>query len=511
MSQIEQHVYRYSKAPIWELQRAYYEEQGIGAWQGDEVPSYITSNPLLAASYAEMIFGFLQDRARLGDTSETVTILELGAGSGRLAFHIMKELSELTAYAGIPIPPYRYVMSDLATGNVAFWQQHPGLIPFVEQGVLDFAVFDAVEDTELILTQSGIRIREGDLQQPLFIVANYFFDSIPQELIYVEDNQIYECLVAMELPEHAAQLSASDKLKQIACEYQYRKSAEYEQQSYRYRVLMELYAAKLEDSHVLFPEAGLRCLERLGQFSQEGFLLLTADKGDHRLESWEYNEPPELIHHGSFSLTANYHAISTYFEHNGALSLFTQHAYHHLNVGCILMLAEPLSYGHSRLAYRRFIEQFGPDDFITVKEWLDPYAPVLNIPEMLAFWRLSGYDTQFFLQNSKRLAELLISGEEADFGGIAQGIALMWRGYYPLDITHHLALESASLLYGMEMFQEALPYYLLTLKTYEDVSILYEMAICYYELNEAEKSKEFAQRTLAYDSIHEGALALLNL
>ena len=54
--------YRFSEAPIWNIQRKYYEEEGTKAWNNDQVPQYITSNPMIAAAYAEMIFGFLQDR-----------------------------------------------------------------------------------------------------------------------------------------------------------------------------------------------------------------------------------------------------------------------------------------------------------------------------------------------------------------------------------------------------------------------------------------------------------------
>ncbi|WP_315971294.1 class I SAM-dependent methyltransferase [Paenibacillus sp. N3.4] len=170
------HIYRFSEAPIWDLQRSYYQEQGIHAWQSEEVPQYITNNPIIAVAYAEMIIGFLQDRIRLGDATEPFTILELGAGSGRLAFHILKELCELRDYSGLSLPPFRYVMSDLAVKNIAYWQQHSSLLPFVQQGVLDFATFDAVRDTEIHLTQADIRIQPGDLQQPLMVIANYFFD-----------------------------------------------------------------------------------------------------------------------------------------------------------------------------------------------------------------------------------------------------------------------------------------------------------------------------------------------
>lgn len=58
--------YRFSEAPIWKVQREYYEEKGAKAWNNDQVPQYITSNPMIAAAYVEMIFGFLQDRVNKG-------------------------------------------------------------------------------------------------------------------------------------------------------------------------------------------------------------------------------------------------------------------------------------------------------------------------------------------------------------------------------------------------------------------------------------------------------------
>ncbi|UKS29179.1 SAM-dependent methyltransferase [Paenibacillus sp. HWE-109] len=510
MSLSEPQSYRFSEAPIWDLQRAYYEEQGITAWQRDEVPSYITSNPMLAGSYAEVIFGFLQDRARLDETSEPVTIVELGAGSGRLAFHVLKELRQLSALAGFPLPPYRYVMSDLAEGNIAYWQQHPSLMSYVEQGNLDFAKFDAAVDTELHLVVSGECLARGSLRQPLLIIANYFFDSIPQELIYIENNQVYECWINCYIPKLDKDWTASEQLKNLVAEYEYRKSAEFEAGSYAYQSLIELYARELDDSHVLFPIVGLDCLDRLSQLSTEGFLLLTADKGEHQLASWAYNEPPELIHHGSFSLTANYHAITAYYEEKGAESLFTAHPHHHLNVGCVLHLADLPSYGLTRLAYRRYIERFGPDDFITIKEWLDDHLAHLDIPQMLAYWRLSGFDSQFFLQNASRLMDLIVTSEEADCAGISQGIAEMWSGYYAMEISNKVALACASLYYRMEMFSEALPFYLAA-EDMQDASIVYEMAICCYEIGDMAGTKAYIEQTLILSPHHEEALSLLGL
>ncbi len=167
---------------------------------------------MIATAYAEMIFGFLQDRANREYHSEPVFIVELGAGAGRLAYHVLHELCQLRDYAGISLPAFRYIMTDLAIKNVMAWKEHPALQSFIAEGLLDFARFDAVNDTELKFVVSGTTISEGDLKQPLIIVANYFFDSIPQELIYVGDGQIYEADVYVEYSEHNDSLGPSEWL-----------------------------------------------------------------------------------------------------------------------------------------------------------------------------------------------------------------------------------------------------------------------------------------------------------
>ncbi|TCZ77829.1 tetratricopeptide repeat protein [Paenibacillus albiflavus] len=513
MVENKQQRFRFSEAPIWDLQRTYYEEEGMKAWKNDQVPQYITSNPMIATAYAEMIFGFLQDLSHKGDISEPVTILELGAGAGRFAFHVLHKLCELRDYAGIVLPPFRYVMTDLALKNIAGWQQHPALQSFIQQGMLDFAVFDAVSDTELNLVVARTTIREGDLKQPLVIIANYFFDSIPQELIYVGDGRIFECDVVIEFPENFNRLKPSEALKNMTLNYEHRPAPEYEEAVYPYRDVIALYQKELEDSHILFPVVGLKLLERLNQLSQSGLLLITADKGDHRLENWEFAEPPELIHHGSFSVTANYHAIQYVLEQRGALSHFpTSRHYKDLNVGCILMLELPMSYSNTRLAYRRFIERFGPDDFFGMKQWVDQQIETMGLQQILAFWRLGGYDAEFFIQSAQRISSLLPDASDEEILDIQSGIHIMWSSYYVMEQRYDLALDAGLLLFEMNMYEDAMQFLKQSVDEDEDEAVptvLYCLAICSYELGLEEAALAYIREALVLEPGHKEALALL--
>ncbi|WP_160035641.1 tetratricopeptide repeat protein [Paenibacillus sp. An7] len=506
--------YRFSEAPIWDLSRAYYEEKGMKAWNNDQVPQYITSNPMIAAAYAEMIFGFLQDRATQGHTTEPVTIVELGAGAGRLAYHVLLELYKLRDYAGISLPPFRYVMTDLAMSNVLAWKEHPALQPFTADGVLDFAKFDAVQDTELNLVMEGITISKGDVKQPLLVVANYFFCGIPQELLYIQDGNVYEADVFVEYPEHMDTLKPSEVLDQISLRYEHRRAPEYEQEAYPYRDVIAVYQEELEESHILFPAAGLTCLERLNQLSQEGFVLITADKGEHLLDYWRFSEPPELIMHGSFSLTANYHALQQVFEQRGAEALFSPHHYRNINVGCILKLDQPQGYSNTRLAYRRFIERFGPDEFYSMKEWVDQRIDSMGMQQILSFWRLGGYDAEFFIQSAKQISSLLPEARDEELLDIKRGIEIMWSSYYVMEQRYDLALDAGLVLFEMEMYEESKRYLEISIELCEDEeeivsTVFYCLAICCFELEKIEEALHYLRKLLELEPNHEEALALL--
>jgi len=81
---------RLSRSVLWRLQRRFFERRGPAAWSEGVVPHHATTNPYLARAYSRIVLGFLRDwRAGL-DPSQPVYLVELGAGSGRLAFHFLR-------------------------------------------------------------------------------------------------------------------------------------------------------------------------------------------------------------------------------------------------------------------------------------------------------------------------------------------------------------------------------------------------------------------------------------
>ncbi len=522
--------YRFSEAPIWELLREYYEVQGLDAWRNDQVPQYVTSNPMIASAYADMIVAFLLDRRQQGGAQETIYIVEIGAGAGRLAGHLLHELCRVRDHVVDDLPTFCYVMTDLAAENVAAWQRHPALQSFVAQGVLDFARFDALSDTELKLAVSGHTLRAGALNEPIVLVANYFFDSLPQELIRLDHGKVYEADIELTTADSAESIQSDEQkgtsdvdraadvdrfgTRYTGLSYTYRHAPEYEQPQHKYAALLTLYREELDEAHVLLPFVSIHCLERLNALSNAGFVLITADKGEHLLESWRLEEPPELTLNGGggFSLNANYHAIGYVLEQQGAHILFPPHHYNGINVGCMLHVAEPRKYSGVRLAYDRSVASFGPDEFYTLKHGMDERVDELEMPELLAFWRLGRYDVEFFIQSTERISELLPDASDEEYRDLLYGIERMWSSHYTMAQRYDLALDTGLVLFEMEQYTDAKRYLEQSVaEEQEEVlpTVFYCLAICCLELGELELASDYLESLLQVEPEHGEAKVLM--
>lgn len=215
---------RLSRSLLWKLQETAYQQFGIGAWSQQGVPSYITSNPYTAKCYAQVVAGFLGDMVDNGqmDPSYPVYILDLGAGSGRFAFLFLRELFSVLKASRLFCLKIQYVMTDIVESNLVFWRQHPLLKPYFQNGVVDSAIFHHAQKIPMQLLGSGAILDEALLVNPMVVIANYFFDTIPQDLFRVQKSMLEEGRAIL-LAEGSAPWSTSDPtiINRLRCQYNY--------------------------------------------------------------------------------------------------------------------------------------------------------------------------------------------------------------------------------------------------------------------------------------------------
>ncbi|TDF94134.1 SAM-dependent methyltransferase [Paenibacillus piri] len=474
----------FAESLIWTLQRDYFKENGIQAWTNSEVPHYITNNPFLAHAYAEIVLHFLKDIKRMkSQTNEKVYLIELGGGSGRLAYRFLKYIDEFCKSVSGEFPEFCYILSDLPPKNIEFWKDHRQLQTFVERGMLDFAIFDVEKDTRIHLIHSQTTIDVQSLAQPLIVIANYFFDSIPHDLFYFDNGTAFECAVHLTCDGLTDNLSPAEQLKSVNLDYQYKAIEKFPYEQRFFNDLLELYRSSIKRSHVLIPSVGIRCLERLGHLSNEGVFLLSADKGYHLLSELDEQDEPSLVHHGSFSLTVNYHALRIFCEDQGGQTLVTPHSHQHLNLIGLLMMSNSADYIDTKAAYSRFVGRFGPDDFFSFKKHFEKYFHKMNQGQLMSIIRLSGYDAHLFKQCIPYYRKLLPKISSQDKRSMLFVIQAVWEGYYTIGEDQDLAFEIGTLLYQMDLYNEAVVFFERSLNAYGQAApTYYNLAICCYML-----------------------------
>lgn len=501
---------RFSESEIWQFQRDYFTDVGMDAWRKGEVPHYASSSPAMGKAYAELVLAFLRDLAFQGHHQETVYLVELGAGHGRLAYHFFKHFEKYYEKSAIALPPFCYVLSDFNNASIDFWETHPRLQPYIEKGWLDYAFFDAEKTNGLNLIHANFSIKKNQLKQPLVVIANYFFDTIPQELFKIEKGQLSTCLVTLDNIDKKT--NTAEKIKELIITYD---SEPAEIPIYPNEPilnnLVKNYLQQLNNTHLLFPHIGIRCLERLRSLSLAGALVLTADRGEHHLSNLEGLSAPKLSKHGSFSLLVNYHAFALYTELSGGKALFPLHQQNSLDVGCLMLLPHANEFIETQNSFDRYVINSSPDDYFTVKKFIELNFNDLTFNHILAIIRLFAYDAHFFRQMLPAIRMLLPLFTENDRWNLFQILQQVWDNYFPLGEKNDLAFEIGELLFSLELYEEAIVYYQLsiTINGNKNVTLL-NIASCYYcLLTELPKAIVYLEKIISDDPKNKSAINLL--
>ncbi len=504
-----------SQSILWKLQTDFYANQGPEAWINGIVPQYITTNPYIANLYAKTVFGYCRDIALNEDfdRNTTIYIVELAAGVGRFTYTFLKRFLHMIENSSLKGLKFKYIVTDLAERNATYWQSHSFLKPYFESGVLDCATFDMAGDEELRLRYSGEVLREGNVKNPLILFANYTFDSVPQDTFYVNKGELFEGLIT--ITSKGDQVDPEDKSILAGLDYSYidkqiQGSGYYEDTNMNDILLY--YKDNLEDTAFSMPIIALRCINRLKKLFKDDIVLISADKGYRNISSMNKNYHPYLSKHGSISLTVNFHAMELYFKSLGGKAIHS--IYEHENVTMSLFLLSQRSHDfiETTMAYHEIIESIGPDDFYVIKKAVVPLNKSLTTKELLTFLRYTVWDARTFLEFYNVLLERIAEEENFPKEELVAVIRKVWEHYFPIGEEGDLAYCLGSLLGYFGYDNDAIKLFKSSLEFYgEDVAIYYEIALCYYNLQEFEKALEYIEKSLILDPTFEESKNLKNL
>jgi hypothetical protein len=456
-----------SRSRVWDLLRAYYEGQATEAFA--EVPHQVIDNPFVAAAYARVVTGYLRDCARAGlDLDEPLYIVELGAGAGRFAHGFVRELGAILDALPLALPPVVYVMTDAAASTLSDWERNPAL----GDERLDFARFDVGSDRTLALRRRGVELER--LANPLVVIANYLFDSVPVDAFAVGDGTLEECLVTV----------AGDDIAQMELSYERRPAEPGHYGDADLDALLAHYRENLRDTVVTIPRAAIECIGRLRELGGGRALVLAGDKAHATEESLAHRGEPELSRHGSFSLMANFHALGWYARRHGGEALDGGDRHATIAVAAWMFGDSPGGHAETRLAYDDAIERFGPDDLFAVAEGVERAAAQLSVAELVAVLRLSGWDAFTLLGVSEALLENLKDADAAVQEDLRYALFETYDRHYAVPGEGDLPFAIGLLLYEMEDYEDALEFFEASLEQHgPDAATEHNISLCESQLD----------------------------
>ncbi|MDA0181931.1 SAM-dependent methyltransferase [Solirubrobacter phytolaccae] len=454
-----------SEARVWDLQRAFYD--GVTSEAFADVPHQAVDNPFVAAAYARVVVGFLRDCARGAlDLTEPLYVVELGAGAGRFAHGFVRELAAWTDALPLALPPIVYVMTDLGDGTLDEWAANPAL----DDERLDFARFDVSADATLALRRRGVELDR--LANPLVVIANYVFDSVPFDAFAVGDGELEELLLAV----------AGDDVPSMDLTWSRRAATPYGDPDLD--ALLEHYKDAFRDTVITVPRAGIECLRRLGALSGDRLLVLVGDKAHSTEASLAHRGPPELDRHGgSFSVMVNTHALGWYARRHGGEALTGGDRHVAVDVAALAFGDPPGGFAETRLAYADGIDRFSPQDHSFLTEGVERAAEKLGVAELVALLRLSGWDAFALLGVAGTLREQAAEADPSAQEDLREALHEIYARHFPLAGEEDLPFTIALLLAELEDYEGAVAYFERSLEQHgPDPATVRNLELCQAQL-----------------------------
>lgn len=322
---------RLAHSILWRLQQQAYEQFGPAAWSQQGVPSYLTSNPLTAKYYAHIALAYLRDNADALEWNEPFYCFDLGAGTGKFAYLFLKEFLPLLSCTPFGNKlSFRYIMTDIAEKNRSFWSSHPLLSCYFSQGILERCAYCHGDTSSVLYLENSGRYLDLSMQtNPYILIANYFFDTIPQDFFRIVKGALYEGLVTVATEGNKAEKKPDPLcIPSLKLSWDYRLLMPEEVERYYsnescQQMLKNYLMATFEEGLFLFPSAAFCSLDFFHRCSGGQFLLLAGDQAVVTQEQVRAAGEPYLSLHGSFSLPVNYHALAAYCQMKGGQSFLT--------------------------------------------------------------------------------------------------------------------------------------------------------------------------------------------
>ncbi|OJV94324.1 MAG: hypothetical protein BGO43_08715 [Gammaproteobacteria bacterium 39-13] len=492
-----------SNSVLWQRMHEYYAQLGTEVWEDEVVPQQITNNTYLANNYAKLIIAQIQDYISAhGEPQDDSPfyILEIGAGHGRLSFYLLENLREAFDVFNWPKKWLKFIMTDISLKSIETWQVHHALKPFIDEGWLDIAVYNASQDTEIKLEISGQKIKANSINKPLFVICNYIFDTLAHDAFQVMKHRLHEVELIIKNHDQLEKGDLKDYFKDA--QYEFVKHAINTNYYNEYPILnkiLKAYETECENTTFLMPLGAIQCIENLKKLAQGPVMFLVSDKGVTDKELFEEDAEPDISFHGSVSMMVNFDALKRYTELCGGKCLLMGDKGADFQVANFIFQAD-YKIPNTTYAFVNSLSCFSPQDLFDIC-YIDD-EPVKNLKSLEAvvnILNLAEWDPSIFYDYHEQIIEKL-EDDDITVGvqhSILNGLERAWRYFFKLEKSQDLPFAIGSTLYHMDFNERAIEFYNHSLDFFgKDRDTYFNLTLAYQALGDYVKAQEMIDESL---------------
>ncbi|KAH9109809.1 hypothetical protein LEN26_013934 [Aphanomyces euteiches] len=489
-SSTDDHLKPLSQSMVWSAQQEFYKAQGIQAWSSNLIPYGVSSSMFIAQAYARVVFQFFADchRNDLLPTEPEVNcyVLEGGSGSCKFAAAFVRELLQLLKEVKLTedIRPC-VILTDLSEQVVESRRQHPSFqnILQLHPHAVDFAVMDcqAVVNKEPVYLRLANEVFQP-AKRPVFLVGNYFLDSLPTDAFMVDSKDTYQVLT-----DDRADVFYPRLLNDLN---------HYYDDASLDKTLQEIleHAQTLNrKSLILFPVQAFHFLAAIHSLSTDSPIgMLFGDATVHFSDN--LHDIPELSPHAEcFCLPVDFEIVQNFIakllpsaQVSSTLQMFsdTFQVFY-----ASLLPDQPSMEQWSHFSFDHELKGFGANDCDLVLGSLHDSRGFTSLDPQIAFLSLSNYDFDCFLIFKWQLVAALRLEPNRDPNSVVQVGLRCYKNLYTLDLQpeFNLQLSMARWLYALKSY-EACVEILKTLLPSKDTRVLYLLGLSCMHLGALEKA-----------------------
>lgn len=496
-----------SQSMIWHQLLEAYQEDGIDAWR--RIPFGATNNPFIAESVTRTLMAFIRDWAHQAhlapnafESHAPFYLLEIGAGAGRFGFYMLRQFEhfhdELSAL-GIAIT---YVMSDVSEKNIHFWRTHPALQKYIEQGLLDFAQFDLINDHEITLLVANKTLHAATFSSaahpPLIVLANYLFDSLPADLFRLNNGALQEGLIP-----HATTIDRSTKanlgrtFSQLGVQIDFQDVAFPHYSAPHFDEILRHIVSEQKDGYFLMPRMSLQGIENLFSLSHRKVFMVVNDYGFSAAQHPLTQDEPKLTQHANvFSFMVDFRAFGHYVACNGG------DVCHQVRDTALATNVYSLGYPLAQLprtqqAVNALLEACSPGDFVNLHMFIASANRNSSLKQFLDYLTSVRWDPDAFNLYGTQIRRLLAKSEQQEIHRLVNSLPQLIENIYYLPYGADTDFHIGTIYQHVRDYPKAIEHYMRSMEHFgEKTRTLYQLGLCHYHLEQHDQAIDLLQRAI---------------